>query len=98
MLPKLIVVILVVGATASALLVNRQQRIETFHEMSLVHHRMLDHETTLWRLRGQIAERCRPTQVRQSMTRLGGEWAPIPARPLHPDVNNPTSPMRVVSA
>lgn len=98
MLPKLIMVILVVGATASALLVNRQQRIETFHEMSLIHHRLLDHETTLWQLRGQIANRCRPEQVRTAMTRLGGEWTPIPAKPARPDPVNPTATMRVVNA
>jgi hypothetical protein len=98
MLPKLIMVILVVGATASALLVNRQQRIETFHEMSLIHHRMLDHETTLWQLRGQIANRCRPEQVRAAMKELGGEWTPIPAGPIRQNPANPTANMRVVNA
>ena len=98
MLPKLIMVILVVGATASALLVNRQQRIETFHEMSLIHHRLLEHETTLWQLRGQVAQRCRPEQVRLAMTRLGGQWTPIPAKPIRTNPVNPTAPLRVVKA
>ena len=98
MLPKLIMVILVVGATASALLVNRQQRIETFHEMSIIHHRMLEHETTLWQLRSQVANRCRPEYVRAAMKNLGGEWTPIPAGPIRQNPVNPTANLRVVNA
>ena len=75
----MLIILLVVGATASALLVNRQKRIETFHEMSQVHRRLHNHEFTLWKLRMQIAGRCRPTQVRLLVDRMGGEWQPIPA-------------------
>ena len=39
MFGKLLFIIMVVGATACALLVIRQQRIDTFHEMSAVHQR-----------------------------------------------------------
>lgn len=86
MFAKLLVIIMFVGATACALLVIRQQRIDTFHEISVVHQHLLTHERTLWELRGEIAERCRPSQVRLVMNQLGGQWAPIPARPdtLHP--------------
>lgn len=79
MFPKLLLIIIVVGATASALLVIRQQRIDTFHEISLIHHRLLMHERTLWEMRGEIAQRCRPSQVRLVMNQIGGEWVPIPA-------------------
>lgn len=79
MLGKLLIIILVVGATASALLVNRQKRIETFHEMSQVHRRLQNHEYNLWKLRMQIAGRCRPSQVRMLVDRMGGQWIPIPA-------------------
>lgn len=79
MLGKLLIIILVVGATASALLVNRQKRIETFHEMSQIHRRLHNHEYNLWKLRMQIAGRCRPAQVRLLVDRMGGEWIPIPA-------------------
>jgi len=82
MFAKLLIIITYIGATACALLVIRQQRIDTFHEISVVHQRLLAHERTLWELRGEIAERCRPSQVRLVMNRLGGQWSPIPAAPL----------------
>jgi hypothetical protein len=84
MLAKLMLIIIAVGATACALLVIRQQRIDTFHEISLIHHRLLTHERTLWELRGEIAQRCRPSQVRLVMNELGGNWVPIPAKPSGP--------------
>jgi hypothetical protein len=95
MLAKLVFVILTVGATASALLVNRQQRIETFHEMSLIHRRVLDHESTLWRMQSQIDQRTRPAEVRQSLLSLGGQWSTIPATPINPEH---VKPLRVVEA
>jgi hypothetical protein len=84
MFAKLMLIITVAGATACALLVIRQQRIDTFHEISLAHQRLLVHERTLWQLRAEIAQRCRPSQVRLVMNRLGGEWVPIPAAPAPP--------------
>lgn len=81
MFAKLLFIIMCVGATACALLVIRQQRIDTFHEMSLIHQRLLIHERTLWDLRTEIAQRCRPSQVRLAMNQLGGTWVPIPATP-----------------
>lgn len=83
MFAKLLFIITVVAATACWLLVIRQQRIDTFHEMSRIHERLLDQERTLWELRSQIAERCRPSQVRLAMTQIGGEWTPLPALPTH---------------
>jgi hypothetical protein len=94
-LGKLLIILLVVGATASALLVNRQKRIETFHEMSQIHRRLHNHECTLWKLRVQIAARCRPSQVRLLVDRLGGEWIPIPA-PGNP-VMQPPNDVRLAS-
>jgi hypothetical protein len=32
-------------------------------------------------MRAEIAERCRPAQVRLAMNNLGLEWIPLPARP-----------------
>lgn len=84
MFAKLLFIILVVGATACALLVIRQQRIDTFHEMSQIHQRLLGHERTLWELRSEIAQRCRPSQVRLAMNQLGETWVPIPAPPPLP--------------
>jgi hypothetical protein len=82
MFAKLLVIVIAVGATACALLVNRQQRIATFHEMSLIHRRLLEHERTLWEMRSELAQKCRPTQVRLAMQKLNEQWTPIPAAPL----------------
>lgn len=82
MFGKLLLIIVVVGAVACALLVIRQQRIDTFHEIAQVHVRLLDHERTLWQMREEIAERCRPSQVRLAMDDLGLEWSPLPATPF----------------
>lgn len=81
MFAKALVIILTLGATGCALLVIRQQRIDTVHEMSVIHQRLLGHERTLWELRSEIAKRCRPSQVRLSMNQMGGTWVPIPASP-----------------
>jgi hypothetical protein len=80
MFAKLLFVIVAVGAVSCALLVIRQQRIDTFHEMTRVHGRLLEHERTLWQMRADIAERCRPSQVRLAIKQLEHEWAPLPAR------------------
>lgn len=80
MFVKLMVIIMALAATASALLVIRQQRIDTFHEMSAIHQRLLIHERTLWELRSEIAHRCRPSQVRLAMHQLGDAWSPLPRR------------------
>ncbi len=81
MFAKLLVIIMVVGATACALLVMRQQRIDTFHEISRIHQRLSAHERTLWEMRMEIAERCRPSQVRLVMNQMNINWVPIPAGP-----------------
>ncbi|HWB18667.1 MAG TPA: hypothetical protein VG711_00080 [Phycisphaerales bacterium] len=81
MFAKLLVVILSVGVIASALLVIRQQRINTFHDISVIHEKMIDHERVLWKLRNDIANRCRPAEVRMALAQLNESWDPIPARP-----------------
>jgi hypothetical protein len=81
MFPKLLFAMLAAGAIACALLVNRQQRIDTAHEMSRVHEHLLLHQRTIWDLQSQIAQRCRPAEVRQAMQRLTVDWAPIPREP-----------------
>lgn len=81
MFAKLLFIIIAVGAVACALLVIRQQRIDTFHEITQTHRRLSEHERTLWEMRAEIAERCRPAQVRLAMNNLGLDWIPLPARP-----------------
>jgi hypothetical protein len=75
---KTAVIILTLCATALCLVVLRQQRIDTVHEMSLVHRRLNGHEAALWKLRDRIAGECRPQRIRQRLDESGIEWAPIP--------------------
>jgi hypothetical protein len=77
MFAKLAFVVLGAGATAAGLLVLRQQRIETSHEMSRVHGQIMTHERALWHLRSEIAGACGPEAVRERLEDLGGEWVPI---------------------
>ena len=67
MFPKLILIITVAGAISCVLLVNRQQRIDAIHEMSQVHHRLLEHEHALWSIQIEIARRCRPEELREAL-------------------------------
>ncbi|MFO0874920.1 MAG: hypothetical protein U0575_13250 [Phycisphaerales bacterium] len=80
MFGKLALVILVLGALAAALLVDRQQRIDLAAEMSRTHGRLRQHEQALWRLRGDVAHRTRPAEIRAAIERLGVKFVPIPDR------------------
>jgi hypothetical protein len=82
MFGKLLLIIVAVAAVACALLVIRQQRIDTFHEITQTYKRLSEHERTLWAMRAEIAERCRPSQVRLAMNGLEVNWVPLPARPI----------------
>lgn len=78
MFAKMMLIILALGAAACGLLVNRQHRIDAMHEMSVVHQRLLEHEQTLWRLRGDIAAKTRPERVREMVEGMNLVWSPIP--------------------
>ena len=77
MFAKLLIAILVAAATAGALLVNRQVRLDAAHEMARLHTRLTEGERELWKLRGRIAERCRPDRLRRSTDHLGGVWVAL---------------------
>ncbi len=77
MFAKLLLAILVTAATASMLLVSRQVRLETAHEMARLHTHLAESQHGLWELRGKIAERCRPDRLRRAMDQLGGDWVPV---------------------
>lgn len=85
MFAKLVLIIVVSGATAAALLVNRQQRIETAHEMSRVHARLVEQRRVLWQLHHEIARQSRPDRVRVVIDRIDEQWTtiPQPAPPAH---------------
>ncbi len=76
MFAKLLAIIAVMGAVACALLVNRQQRVETVHRAAAVHRELLEHKTLLWALRGQVADRCQPDRLRPILSEQGDSWAP----------------------
>jgi len=79
MLAKVLAILISAAAIAAALLVNRQQRIDTFHDISSAHQRMIDHQRDLWQLRCEVAHACRPAEVRIAMNQLDMQWAAIPA-------------------
>jgi len=81
MFAKLLLIILVMGATACGLLVNRQHRIEAAHETVALHQQLLDQEQRLWKLRCEVSCRCRPQQLNLALARLGGSWAPVMVGP-----------------
>ncbi len=77
MFAKLLLVILVMAATACALLVNRQQRIDTAHRSAQVHQELLRQQQRLWALRRDIAIESRPDRIREAIGEIGGQWSPI---------------------
>jgi hypothetical protein len=78
MFAKLLVMVLVTGATAAGLLVLRQQRIETAHELAAVHARLLEDERLLWKLQSDIAATCRTDTVRHMLDELSDDWSTLP--------------------
>ncbi|MSR41395.1 MAG: hypothetical protein EXS10_05780 [Phycisphaerales bacterium] len=77
MFAKICIIILVLGATAGALLVNRQQRVDAAAEISRMHFKLHRHERAASRLRAEIATAVRPDQVRALLTSGGEKWEPI---------------------
>ncbi len=80
MFAKLLIIIVVAGCTAAALLVNRQSRIDTAHEIAGLHARIVDHEQKLWRLRQEIASRSRPEDIRRALQSFDRHWVSLPNR------------------
>ncbi len=81
MFAKLLLIILITGATACILLVNRQQRIETANDIAHIHRCLLEHDQALWTMRNEVAARCQPAEVRLAIAKLAGGWRPIPSAP-----------------
>jgi len=90
MFSKLLLIILAAGAIAAALLVNRQHRIDTAHEIAGVHQRLTTQEQKLWRMEAEIAQRLRPEEVRRKLAAMGGVWIALPAPPTkRPRIDQP---------
>ncbi len=77
MFAKICIIILALGATAGALLVNRQQRVDAAAEISRMHFKLHRHERAASRLRAEIARAVRPDEVRALLTSGGDAWEPI---------------------
>ena len=77
MFAKLLMVILVMAATACVLLINRQQRIDTAHRTAQVHQELLRQQQRLWTLRRDIAIESQPDRIREAIGEIGGQWSPI---------------------
>ncbi len=71
MFGKLAFLIVAVGVIAGVLLVNRQLRIQSAHELADAQRRVAQHDRTLWRLRAEIASRVTPEKVQAAASRLG---------------------------
>lgn len=77
-LAKLLLMILVTGATATGLLVVRQQRLEAAYELAAVHERLLQDQRLLWTLQCDVAALCRTQSVREMLGRLDVDWTALP--------------------
>ncbi len=77
MFAKLLLVILVMAATACVLLINRQQRIDTAHRTAQLHQELLRQQQRLWTLRRDLAIESRPDRLREAIGEIGGQWSPI---------------------
>lgn len=91
MFAKLLLIILAAGAIAAALLVNRQHRIDTAHEITSLHQRLTAKEQTLWKLEAEIARRLRPEEIRRELERIGGDWVALPAPPTKQRAKEPAN-------
>jgi len=78
MFSKLLVIIVAMGLTAMGLLIVRQQRIDAAHEIARTHEQIREHERALWRIRSEIARRCRPDEIRRLIESLPEQWTALP--------------------
>ncbi|MDP7069748.1 MAG: hypothetical protein QF561_00170 [Phycisphaerales bacterium] len=60
---RLIAAVLTTGLIGLVLLSLRQQRIALVHDMSMLHVRMSNDETSLWRARAEVAEMIQPASL-----------------------------------
>ena len=77
MFAKLVLIILALGATFGALLVNRQQRVDAAAQISRMHFKLHRHERAASRLRAEIARAVRPDEVRTLLANTPTSWEPI---------------------
>jgi hypothetical protein len=77
---KVVSIVIALGLTACAVLVQRQQRYELAKDISTTHWRILQQERDLLSLREQIARRTGPKELRTRVAKLERDWRAIPYR------------------
>lgn len=76
---KLLTIIIVTGLVAAAMLVSRQERVDTVHAISRTHASIVSNRDTLWLLRARIAQRCKVAALREQLAAIDAQWSAIPA-------------------
>lgn len=76
MFAKIVVLILCLGACASALLVARHRSVQAAHELAAARLRIIESDAKLAELRAEIASRVSPQHI-SSMSETLGRTAPI---------------------
>lgn len=89
MFAKVATIVLALGITACAVLVQRQQRYEIAKDISRTHWRILQQERDLLSMREQIARSTSPTSLRTRVARLERDWRAIPYRIDDPGAPRP---------
>lgn len=80
MFAKVVSIVIALGLTACAVLVQRQQRYELAKGISQTHWRILQQERDILALREQIARSTSPASLRTRVARLERDWRAIPYR------------------
>jgi hypothetical protein len=89
MFAKLVTVIVVLGAMFGALLVNRQERIDTAAEISRIHFKLEKHDRERTRREAEIATALTPARIRELLAALPSEHETKPV-PFRGDPSNAT--------
>ena len=92
MFAKVVSIVIALGLTACAVLVQRQQRYELAKGISQTHWRILQQERDLLALREQIARATSPATLRTRVARLERDWRAIPYRNDDPGVQRVARP------
>ncbi len=90
MFAKLLTIILTSGAMAGSLLVIRQHRLDTAHEMVRIHDRITEADRMLTRLQGRVAEACTPEDLRLAVEELEANYVPLAFAPHDANWGQPT--------
>lgn len=97
MFAKLLTLIIVAGLTALALLLTRQEQIDTVHEITQLHHRIQQQRHAVWSLRNEIAQACRPSVIEKLRAFVPDMWVDL-AIPQHfqqPLMNHEPPPLSI---